>query len=155
MRAIFDHVAPRYDLMNDLMSFGTHRLWKREMVAILNPQPGQRLVDVAGGTGDIAFLSLPRLLPEGSGGAVGAVVCDASEKMLAVGRERALDRGVLCGIEWVCADALALPLRDKSADLYTNGFGLRNVTRIGGRSRKPIGCCVRAGAFSRSNSPRK
>jgi demethylmenaquinone methyltransferase / 2-methoxy-6-polyprenyl-1,4-benzoquinol methylase len=130
VRAVFDSVAPRYDLMNDLMSAGTHRLWKREMVALLNPQPGQLLIDVAGGTGDIALLALPRLCPESSRGALGVVVCDASERMLAVGRARALDQGVLHGIEWVCADALNLPLPGRSADLYTIAFGLRNLTRI-------------------------
>jgi len=111
IRAIFDSVASRYDLMNDLMSGGIHRLWKAQMVAWLKPQPGQVLLDVAGGTGNI-------------------VVCDASERMLEVGRARALDQGILGGIEWVCADAERLPVADRSVDLYTIAFGLRNVTRI-------------------------
>ncbi|HEY1301846.1 MAG TPA: bifunctional demethylmenaquinone methyltransferase/2-methoxy-6-polyprenyl-1,4-benzoquinol methylase UbiE [Stellaceae bacterium] len=128
VRAIFDSVAPRYDLMNDLMSGGIHRWWKAEMVAWLKPRPGQRLIDMAGGTGDIAMRALPRLEPkEGEGG---VLVCDVNERMLAVGRARAIDRGILAGIDWVCADAEALPAKDRSADLYTIAFGLRNVTRI-------------------------
>jgi demethylmenaquinone methyltransferase / 2-methoxy-6-polyprenyl-1,4-benzoquinol methylase len=125
VQAVFESVAPRYDLMNDLMSGGIHRLWKAEMVASLHPQPGQRLLDVAGGTGDIALRALPRLLPEG-----GVTVCDAGERMLAVGRARAIDAGILAGIDWVCADAEQLPFPDRSMDLFTVGFGLRNVTRL-------------------------
>src|ERR1700676_4520188 len=83
VRAIFDGVAGRYDLMNDLMSGGIHRWWKAEMVAWLNPRPGQRLIDVAGGTGDIARRALPRLVPPGTGAAGGVVVCDANPQMLA------------------------------------------------------------------------
>ena len=127
VRAIFDSVAPRYDLMNDLMSGGIHRWWKREMVAWLNPRAGQRLVDVAGGTGDIACRALPKLKPE-AGGQV--VVCDATFEMIETGRARAIDNGFLAGIEWLCGDAEQLPLADRSADLYTIGFGLRNVTHI-------------------------
>lgn len=127
VRAIFDSVAPRYDLMNDLMSGGIHRWWKAEMVAWLNPRAGQRLVDVAGGTGDIACRALPKLKPE-AGGQV--VVCDATFEMLETGRARAIDDGILAGIEWLCGDAEQLPLADRSADLYTIGFGLRNVTHI-------------------------
>jgi demethylmenaquinone methyltransferase/2-methoxy-6-polyprenyl-1,4-benzoquinol methylase len=124
VRGIFDSVAGRYDLMNDLMSGGIHRRWKADMVVWLKPQPGQVLLDVAGGTGDIALRALPRL----DRGMV--VVCDASERMLEVGRARALDEGILTGIEWLCADAEGLPIADRSVDLYTIAFGLRNVTRI-------------------------
>jgi demethylmenaquinone methyltransferase/2-methoxy-6-polyprenyl-1,4-benzoquinol methylase len=116
--------------MNDLMSAGIHRWWKDRMVALLKPHAGQLLVDVAGGTGDIALRALPRLAPEDHAGGGRVIVCDASERMLEVGRARALDRGILAGIEWVCADAEQLPLADRSADLYTIAFGLRNVTRI-------------------------
>ena len=130
VRALFDSVAPRYDLMNDLMSAGIHRWWKSEMVALLRPRAGQRLLDVAGGTGDIALRALPRLSPQGEGTGGGAIVCDASHAMLAIGRARALDQGILGGIEWVSADAERLPVADRSVDLYTIGFGLRNVTRI-------------------------
>jgi demethylmenaquinone methyltransferase / 2-methoxy-6-polyprenyl-1,4-benzoquinol methylase len=129
VRSVFDSVAPRYDLMNDLMSAGIHRWWKAAMVAWLGPRPGQILLDVAGGTGDIVLRALPRLVPH-AGRNGGAVVCDVSEAMLAIGRARALDQGVLSGIEWVCADAERLPVADRSVDLYTIGFGLRNVTRI-------------------------
>lgn len=134
VRGVFDSVAPRYDLMNDLMSGGIHRWWKAEMVVWLKPRAGQRLIDVAGGTGDIAVRALPRLMPqdapEGAEPAGGVLVCDVNERMLAVGRARAIDRGILAGIEWVCADAEKLPARDRSADLYTVAFGLRNVTHI-------------------------
>ncbi len=127
VRAVFDSVAGRYDLMNDLMSAGIHRWWKAEMIAWLNPRPGQRLIDVAGGTGDIACRALPRLAPE-TGGQV--IVCDANREMLEIGRVRALDDGILAGIEWLCGDAERLPVADRSCDLYTIAFGLRNVTRI-------------------------
>ena len=126
VRSIFDSVASRYDLMNDLMSFGIHRRWKAEMIAWLKPRPGQRLLDVAGGTGDVALLALPRLAPA-VGGAV--IVCDANAQMLEIGRARAIDDGVLAGIEWTGGDAEALPFADRSFDLYTIAFGLRNVTR--------------------------
>jgi demethylmenaquinone methyltransferase / 2-methoxy-6-polyprenyl-1,4-benzoquinol methylase len=129
VRAVFDSVAERYDLMNDLMSAGIHRLWKAEMVAWLNPRPGQRMLDVAGGTGDVARRALPRLcIGAGPEGAV--VVCDVNAQMLEVGRARAIDDGVLSGIEFLCGDAEALPFPDRSFDLYTIAFGLRNVTRI-------------------------
>jgi demethylmenaquinone methyltransferase / 2-methoxy-6-polyprenyl-1,4-benzoquinol methylase len=129
VRGVFDRVALRYDLMNDLMSGGIHRWWKAEMVAWLKPRRGQRLIDAAGGTGDIALRVLPRLAPPGLEGG-GVMVCDASPRMLAVGRGRALDRGILEGIDWICADAEMLPAADRSADLYTIAFGLRNLTRI-------------------------
>ncbi|MBV8888105.1 MAG: class I SAM-dependent methyltransferase [Alphaproteobacteria bacterium] len=129
VRAVFDSVAPRYDLMNDLMSAGIHRWWKAETVALMKPQPGQKLLDVAGGTGDVALRALPRLCPvEGAAGL--AIVCDVNPRMLETGRARALDAGILAGIEWVSGDAERLPFPDRSFDLYTIAFGLRNVTRI-------------------------
>jgi demethylmenaquinone methyltransferase / 2-methoxy-6-polyprenyl-1,4-benzoquinol methylase len=130
VRAVFDSVAPRYDLMNDLMSGGIHRWWKDAMVAWLNPRSGQVLLDVAGGTGDVALRALPRLAPPGQPAAGRVVVCDASQHMLELGRARALDQGILTGIEWVCADAERLPAADRNIDLYTIAFGLRNVTLI-------------------------
>jgi demethylmenaquinone methyltransferase/2-methoxy-6-polyprenyl-1,4-benzoquinol methylase len=132
VRAIFDSVAPRYDLMNDLMSGGIHRLWKAEMVASLKPQPGQRLLDVAGGTGDVAIRALPKLAPDpaATAGVGGAVVCDVNQRMLEIGRARALDRGILFGLDWIAADAERLPFAERSFDLYTIAFGLRNVTHI-------------------------
>jgi demethylmenaquinone methyltransferase/2-methoxy-6-polyprenyl-1,4-benzoquinol methylase len=125
VRGVFDSVAARYDLMNDLMSGGIHRWWKSEMLAWLAPRPGQRLIDVAGGTGDIARLALPRVAPSGL-----VAVCDATPHMLEIGRARAIDDGILAGIEWLGGDAEALPFADRSFDLYTIAFGLRNVTRI-------------------------
>ncbi|HKS89753.1 MAG TPA: class I SAM-dependent methyltransferase [Stellaceae bacterium] len=127
VRAVFDTVAERYDLMNDLMSGGIHRWWKAEMIRLLNPRPGQRLLDVAGGTGDIARRALPRLDPA-AGGAV--IVCDPNLRMLESGRANAIDAGILGGLEWLAGDAEALPFADRSFDLYTVGFGLRNVTRL-------------------------
>jgi demethylmenaquinone methyltransferase/2-methoxy-6-polyprenyl-1,4-benzoquinol methylase len=123
VRRVFDAVASRYDLMNDLMSGGIHRLWKAQLIDRLNPRPSQRLVDVAGGTGDIALRFLER------GGS--AVVCDINETMLREGRDRAIDRGRIEGIEWLVGDAEALPLASMSADACTIAFGLRNVTNIG------------------------
>jgi demethylmenaquinone methyltransferase / 2-methoxy-6-polyprenyl-1,4-benzoquinol methylase len=125
VRGVFDRVAARYDLMNDLMSAGIHRLWKADMVAWLKPRAGQRLLDVAGGTGDIARRALPALGKTG-----GAIVCDVNHSMLEVGRIRALDDGILSGIEFLCGDAEQLPFADRSFDLYTIAFGIRNVTRL-------------------------
>jgi demethylmenaquinone methyltransferase / 2-methoxy-6-polyprenyl-1,4-benzoquinol methylase len=130
VRGIFDSVAPRYDLMNDLMSGGIHRLWKAEMVAWLKPRPGQRLIDVAGGTGDIALRAFRHLVPDSAFPNGSAVVCDTNERMLEICRARALDRGILYGIGWLGADAERLPFAERSFDLYTIAFGLRNVTRI-------------------------
>ena len=125
VRAVFDSVAGRYDLMNDLMSGGVHRLWKTALIDTLAPHPGMHLLDVAGGTGDIAFRFLGRVKGEGR-----ASVCDINQAMLSVGRDRALDKGIVAGIEWLCGDAEALPLTDGSVDAYTIAFGLRNVTGI-------------------------
>jgi demethylmenaquinone methyltransferase/2-methoxy-6-polyprenyl-1,4-benzoquinol methylase len=134
VRAVFDSVAARYDLMNDLMSGGIHRWWKAEMIAALRPRPGQVLLDVAGGTGDVALRALPRLRPAGSEADPGisgvVVVCDPTRQMLDIGRARAIDQGILAGIEWVAGDAESLPFADRAFDLYAIAFGLRNVTRI-------------------------
>ncbi|HVH81237.1 MAG TPA: class I SAM-dependent methyltransferase [Stellaceae bacterium] len=127
VRSVFDSVASRYDLMNDLMSGFIHRRWKDELVAWLAPRPGQTLLDVAGGTGDIACRALSRLDPERGGG---VVICDVNQQMLEAGRARAIDGGIITGLEWVCGDAEMLPIADRSVDLYTIGFGLRNVTHI-------------------------
>jgi len=122
VRAVFDDVAPSYDLMNDLMSLGIHRLWKSALIARLRPRPDMKLLDLGGGTGDIAF----RFKAKGGGP---VVVCDINQEMLSVGRDRALDRAVLSGIDWVCGDAEALPFPDRSMDAVTIAFCLRNVTR--------------------------
>src|SRR5277367_970750 len=127
VRAVFDSVAGRYDVMNDLMSGFVHRRWKDQLIAWLAPRPGQTLLDVAGGTGDIACGALKRLDP-GRGG--GVIVCDINQQMLDVGRARTIDDGILAGVEWLCGDAEALPIADRCVDLYTIGFGLRNVTHI-------------------------
>lgn len=123
VREVFDSVADRYDLMNDLMSLGIHRLWKTVFVDWLKPRPGMRLLDVGGGTGDVAFKFLER-----GGGHV--TVCDINAEMLGVGRTRAVDRGRLRGIEWVCGDAEHLPVADCSMDAYTIAFCIRNVTHV-------------------------
>ena len=125
VRDVFERVAGRYDLMNDLMSGGIHRLWKGALIDWLAPRPGQLLLDVAGGTGDIAQRFLART---GASGRV--VVCDLTPAMLAVGRDRAIDRGIVSGIDWVAGDAQSLPLADRSVDAYTIAFGLRNVAEI-------------------------
>jgi len=124
VRGVFDSVARRYDVMNDLMSAGVHRLWKDAMVDWLAPRPGWRVLDVAGGTGDIAF----RIADRAAGAAI--VVADINENMLSVGRDRAIDRGRLAGLDWVVADAEKLPLPASSVDAYTIAFGIRNVTDI-------------------------
>ncbi|WP_139373882.1 bifunctional demethylmenaquinone methyltransferase/2-methoxy-6-polyprenyl-1,4-benzoquinol methylase UbiE [Enhydrobacter aerosaccus] len=125
VRDVFESVAPRYDLMNDLMSGGVHRLWKNALVDTVNPRPGEKLLDVAGGTGDIAFRLLQRQAERGD-----VTVCDINPAMLGVGRDRAIDRGLLHGLTWATGDAERLPFPDRSFDVYTIAFGLRNVTDI-------------------------
>ncbi len=126
VRGVFDSVASKYDLMNDLMSLGVHRLWKSAMVDWLAPRAGQSFVDVGGGTGDIAT----RILARVGAGAGPVTVCDINHEMISVGRDRSIDRGRLAGINWVCGDAEKLPFPDMSFDAYTIAFCLRNVTRI-------------------------
>jgi demethylmenaquinone methyltransferase / 2-methoxy-6-polyprenyl-1,4-benzoquinol methylase len=126
VRGVFDSVAGNYDLMNDLMSAGTHRLWKRFTLALANLRPGQRALDVAGGTGDLA-LGLARQV--GERGLV--VLSDINAAMLARGRDRLLDAGCSGNVACVQADAERLPFADGSFDCVTIGFGLRNVTDKG------------------------
>lgn len=123
VRGVFDSVAGKYDLMNDLMSMGVHRLWKRHFISISNIQPGQSVLDLAGGTGDIAALISKRV---GSQGRV--VLSDINESMLAVGRARMEDRGLVGNIEYSLANAENLPFQDGEFDAVTIAFGLRNVT---------------------------
>lgn len=148
---VFDSVADRYDLMNDLMSFGVHRLWKRRVIDMANPRLGQHCLDLASGTGDLAAALAKRVsrppararLEDGggerqqplaavntSGVANGRVVAaDINFSMLSRGRDRLLDRGIAEPIHYVQADAEQLPFPDSSFDLVTIAFGLRNVTR--------------------------
>ena len=131
VRDVFRGVASRYDLMNDLMSGGVHRLWKSQMVNCLNPKAPMDIVDVAGGTGDIAFRLWKRLNQGSDGKSAGAItVCDLTEEMVRVGRDRAVDRGITGGISWVTGDAESLPLGTESQDAYTIAFGIRNVTHL-------------------------
>ncbi|WP_281824641.1 bifunctional demethylmenaquinone methyltransferase/2-methoxy-6-polyprenyl-1,4-benzoquinol methylase UbiE [Jannaschia rubra] len=124
VHGVFTNVASKYDVMNDAMSMGVHRLWKDAMMDWLAPRSGQRLLDVAGGTGDIAFRFLDR-----APGAT-AVVCDMTEGMLVAGRQRAEAADMADRLDWVTGDAMALPFADGSFDVYTISFGIRNVTRI-------------------------
>ncbi|MBO9664473.1 bifunctional demethylmenaquinone methyltransferase/2-methoxy-6-polyprenyl-1,4-benzoquinol methylase UbiE [Dokdonella sp.] len=121
---VFTSVAKKYDVMNDLMSFGVHRLWKRYFVATSGVRAGDRVLDLAGGTGDIAALLLPKVGERGS-----VVVGDINGDMLRVGRDRLLDRGMSRGLDWSQMNAEALPFPDRSFDCVTMAFGLRNVTR--------------------------
>ena len=125
VHGVFTSVASRYDLMNDVMSAGVHRLWKDAMLDWLAPRPGQHLLDVAGGTGDIAFRFLRR-----APGAT-AVVCDMTESMLTEGQARAEAASLSSRLDWVAGDAMALPFEDRTFDVYTISFGIRNVTRVG------------------------
>jgi demethylmenaquinone methyltransferase/2-methoxy-6-polyprenyl-1,4-benzoquinol methylase len=129
VRSVFDSVADRYDLMNDLMSGGLHRWWKRALLDRLRPSPGTRLIDIAGGTGDVAFGFLSRLGTARSGAE--AIVCDRNPAMLEVCEAKAYDRGVLSGLAFVVGDAAALPIAAASADACTIAFGLRNVSLRG------------------------
>ena len=124
VHGVFSSVASRYDLMNDLMSAGVHRVWKNAMMDWLAPRNGQHLLDVAGGTGDIAF----RFLDRAPGARV--TVCDMTESMLVEGRKRAQASALADRLRWVTGDAMQLPFADESFDRYTISFGIRNVTRI-------------------------
>ena len=129
VRGVFDRVAGRYDLMNDLMSGGLHRLWKDAAAARLNPQPGEVIIDVAGGTGDMArrFMKMAESARTRRGGAPARViVLDYNQEMIRAG----IARGSEGGIEWGVGDAQRLPLKDAAADAYCIAFGLRNVTDI-------------------------
>lgn len=119
VQSVFSSVADNYDIMNDLMSLGMHRLWKNEFMRTISPQPHEKLLDVAGGTGDIA----KRFLDMGGGS---AIVTDLNKEMLRNGKEKNPDLPV----EWIPANAEKLPFDDESFDVYTISFGIRNVTHI-------------------------
>ena len=123
VRDVFDSVAPNYDLMNDIMSLGIHRLWKHSLINKLKINQNMRLLDVGGGTGDIAL----KLNEKGS---QNIVVTDINTEMLKVGRNRAMDRGVIRGIKWIGGDAERLPFESSSFDAYTTAFCMRNVTHL-------------------------
>ncbi|CAB1461051.1 unnamed protein product [Pleuronectes platessa] len=156
---VFENVAQKYDVMNDAMSLGVHRLWKDALLHAMHPQPGARLLDVAGGTGDIAFRFLEYVRSQqqrrerrvarsmqtqswqdisssyGTEGEDGpresrAVVCDINKEMLKVGKQKADSTGTSAGLSWVVGDAEELPFDDEQFDIYTIAFGIRNVTHI-------------------------
>ncbi len=120
---VFDSVATRYDLMNDLMSLGIHRLWKRLAIDLTGVKAGDRVLDLAGGTGDLASRMVPLVGPEGL-----VVLSDINAAMLTEGRKRLVDEGIVGNVEYVQVDAEALPFPDNSFDCITIAFGLRNVT---------------------------
>lgn len=121
--AVFDSVAEKYDVMNDLMSFGIHRLWKQYTINQCGIRAGQSALDLAGGTGDLAAKLSQRVGPEGS-----VVLADINASMLEVGRDRLIDRGLVSNVHYTLANAEALPFADSSFDCITIAFGLRNVT---------------------------
>jgi demethylmenaquinone methyltransferase/2-methoxy-6-polyprenyl-1,4-benzoquinol methylase len=123
VRGVFDSVAPRYDLMNDVMSGGLHRLWKRFTIAKTGLRAGDRALDVAAGSGDLAIGLARRVGPTGR-----VVVTDVNANMLAAGRDRIIDAGHAGNVDYALADAEALPFADSSFHCVTIGFGLRNVT---------------------------
>jgi len=127
---VFDSVADRYDVMNDMMSLGIHRLWKDQFIRMIRPRAtiGGRpadYLDVAGGTGDIAFRIRKKI-----GAGANITLCDLNDNMLSVGRDRAIDKGWINDFSWVTGNAESLPVPDNSIDYYTIAFGLRNVTHI-------------------------
>ena len=123
VRTVFDSVADNYDLMNDLMSFGIHRLWKRYAINMAGIRPGQRILDLAGGTGDLTRLMAPLTGPDGH-----VVLSDINAAMLSNGRSALLDHGISGNVTFALANAEQLPFPDHSFDLVTIAFGLRNVT---------------------------
>jgi demethylmenaquinone methyltransferase/2-methoxy-6-polyprenyl-1,4-benzoquinol methylase len=121
--SVFDSVSERYDVMNDLMSFGMHRLWKRFAISVCGLRPGARVLDLAGGTGDMSALAYPVV---GASGEI--VLADINRAMLQRGRDRLMDKGMLPRVRCVQVDAEALPFPDEHFDCVMMAFGLRNVT---------------------------
>lgn len=137
MRKVFKEVSSNYDLMNDVMSIGVHRIWKDAFIYRLSPTPGTKLLDMAGGTGDISFRYIKYLNSTPSKNKISKVtISDINEHMLNVGQQRAFELGYTneksnhVNIEWVCSNAEELPFSDHSFDAYTIAFGIRNCTNI-------------------------
>lgn len=143
VKQVFDSVAEQYDVMNDLMSFGIHRLWKRVAIMLSNVRQGDRVLDLAGGTGDLTILYHKRVGPSGS-----VVLADINRSMLQVGRNRLIDKGLVANIFYTQVNAECLPFADGSFDCVCIGFGLRNVTDKDAalksmvRVLKPGGRCI-------------
>ena len=125
VKKIFENVSGRYDLMNDFMSLGIHRIWKELMLDWLAPRRGQNLIDVAGGTGDIAFNFIKRAKTGAN-----ATILDLTESMMIQGKKKTIDLPKESQINWVCGDAMRLPFNNNTFDVYTISFGIRNVTNI-------------------------
>ena len=125
VKKIFENVSGRYDLMNDFMSLGIHRVWKKSMLDWLAPRRGQSLIDVAGGTGDIAFNFIKRAKTGAN-----VTILDLTESMMIEGKKKTIDLPEESQINWVCGDAMRMPFSDSTFDVYTISFGIRNVTNI-------------------------
>jgi len=125
VKKLFENVSGRYDLMNDFMSLGIHRVWKKSMLDWLAPRRGQSLIDVAGGTGDIAFNFIKRAKTGAN-----ATILDLTESMMIEGKKKTIDLPEESQINWVCGDAMRMPFSDSTFDVYTISFGIRNVTNI-------------------------
>jgi len=149
VRGVFDSVAPNYDVMNDLMSGGVHRIWKSVLLDRLAPQPGQTLIDVAGGTGDVALGFLKRANSRARAEAASparALICDINYEMLQAGRSG--DEAVAAGqVARICGDAEKLPFGDETGDAYTIAFGIRNVTDMDAALSDAHRVLLRGGRF--------
>lgn len=139
---VFDSVAAKYDIMNDFMSGGLHRLWKDRLIREIRPRKDMAFLDVAGGTGDIAFR-----IYKATDGQAKITVSDINASMLKVGRERGINRGIVKNVSWKEADAAALPFENNSFDVYTIAFGLRNVTLIDNALREAYRVLKPGGRF--------
>lgn len=129
VRDVFESVAPKYDIMNDIMSLGVHRVWKARFVGDVAPKAGEVILDLAGGTGDIAFL-MEKARSRVMSAKNNITICDINPAMLNVGKQRAMDKGLHGKFNWVEGNAEELPFEDNSFDAVTIAFGLRNVTRL-------------------------
>lgn len=142
VHGVFSNVADKYDVMNDLMSGGIHRLWKDRLIRMIRPRKSLKYLDVAGGTGDIAFRIRQKI-----GEPADITLCDLTENMLRVGRDRAIDKGWVNDFEWITGNAETLPFEDNCFDVYTIAFGLRNVTRIDNALKEALRVLKPGGRF--------